>query len=63
MTTNNTGLLKKSAIIMTRSKKLSLIFMHQNSNNIGYKVLVAYLKLDEKVQSKAVKKNRSINLF
>ncbi len=63
MTTNNTGLLIKLAIIMTRSKKLSLTFKHQNSINIGYNVLVAYLKLDKKVQSKVVKKNPSINLF
>ncbi len=47
MATNNIELLIKCAIIMTRSKKLSLTLMHPNSN-IDKMIFVVYLKVDKK---------------
>ncbi len=56
MTTNNTVLLIKFAIIMKRSKKLSLAFWDPSSKNIGLKILVACLKVDEKFSRRPLRR-------
>ncbi len=48
---------------MTRSKKLPLTFWHPNAKNNGQKISIAYLVLDKKGQSQAVKKLCSIHLL
>ncbi len=61
MTIYNTELSIKFAIIMTRSKKLSQNFMHPNSNNIGLKIFIAYIRLIK--SSSEGRKEESLNTF